>query len=242
MSGASSKKSLELAPTPPWKAYGGLVVGIAAFFLSQFIIALSLGVSGVDLESLNIEQNLLLGLASSLLLVIIILGFAAIRSPEPRRTLGLVRPNGPILLKIITALGLFLLASVVVASLADALVPGFDIEQEQNLGLGQPTNSLHLIGLFALLVIFAPISEELLFRGVIFAGLKRSWGFIPAAFFTSVLFGLAHWQPNVALATAVLGWLLAWLYHKTGSLWSSIALHALKNAVAFILLYGVSGV
>lgn len=242
MSAASSKPGGEAKSEAPWRAFSSTVIGLSAFFLSQFILAVILTINGIDIESLSVSQSLLVSSASSMLLIIIIVGLVAARKVEIRQALGLVRPQGGVLLSIIGALGIFIVVSAVVASIADVVVPGFDLEQEQNLGLGEPSSSLQLIGLFVLLVILAPISEELLFRGVLFAGFKRSFGFMPAAILSSILFGLAHWQPNVALATAVLGWLLAYLYHKTGSLWSSIGLHSLKNAVAFVLLYGVGGV
>lgn len=239
---AVSSKPRQTKTEAPWRAFGSLVMGLGAFFVSQFVLAVILAINGIDIDSLSVSQSLLVSSASSLLLIIIIVGLVAARKVEVRQALGLVRPEGGVLLKIIGALGIFIIVSAVVASIADAVVPGFDLEQEQDLGLGKPNSSLQLMGLFALLVVLAPISEELLFRGVLFAGFKRSFGFMPAAILSSSLFGLAHWQPNVALATAVLGWLLAYLYHKTGSLWSSIGLHSLKNAVAFVLLYGVSGV
>jgi membrane protease YdiL (CAAX protease family) len=40
----------------------------------------------------------------------------------------------------------------------------------------------------------------------------------------------------VVLQLAVFGVILAWLYERTGSLWPTIAVHALNNALAFAIL------
>ena len=41
-------------------------------------------------------------------------------------------------------------------------------------------------------------------------------------------------QLDVFLPLAALGFVLAWAYHHTGSLWTSITMHALFNGVAVL--------
>lgn len=62
-----------------------------------------------------------------------------------------------------------------------------------------------------------------------------------AAIFTSMLFGLVHAQWNVAIDTFILSFALIWVFEKTGSIWASISLHALKNCIAFVGLFLLSG-
>lgn len=69
---------------------------------------------------------------------------------------------------------------------------------------------------------------------VIFAQKKPIIG---SAIFTSMLFALAHGQWNVAIDTFILSFALIWVFEKTGSIWSSILLHAIKNFVAFGALF-----
>lgn len=97
----------------------------------------------------------------------------------------------------------------------------------------------HNMWLFALIaIVFAPIIEELWFRGFEFSILGRRFGVVAGALISSITFGLAHGQINVALVTFVMGLYLCFVYRKTGSLLPSMALHALNNtlAVASLLL------
>ncbi|MFV0483501.1 MAG: lysostaphin resistance A-like protein [Bacteroidales bacterium] len=85
--------------------------------------------------------------------------------------------------------------------------------------------------------IFAPVVEELIFRGVIMRGLLRKYSPFFAIVFSALLFAAYHlnpWQFSVAL---YLGLFLGWLRYKTRNIWLPIAAHALNN---FIVLVGSS--
>src|SRR5690606_20153008 len=99
--------------------------------------------------------------------------------------------------------------------------------QEQELGFESPDSGLRLAMLFIILAVLTPVAEEILFRGFMFPGMARRWGWLPAAIVTSVLFGLLHGQYNVALDTAAMGFVSAHLRHSTGSLTPSILLHTI---------------
>jgi membrane protease YdiL (CAAX protease family) len=83
-------------------------------------------------------------------------------------------------------------------------------------------------------VVMAPLFEELFFRGFLFKGLARSWGWLPAAFVSAAVFGVAHLQLTVFIPIVALGVALAWVYQRTGSLWTSIVLHAIFNGLSVI--------
>ena len=51
---------------------------------------------------------------------------------------------------------------------------------------------------------------------------------------SSAVFGLAHLQLDIFVPLLVLGLALAWVYKRTGSLWTSITLHALFNAISVL--------
>jgi len=61
-----------------------------------------------------------------------------------------------------------------------------------------------------------------------------------AALVTSILFGLVHMQWNVALDTFALSFALIYVFEKTQNLWAAIALHALKNGIAFVGIFLLS--
>ena len=94
-----------------------------------------------------------------------------------------------------------------------------------------------------LIVIFlAPFVEEVLFRGLVFGNLK-SKSRVVAYLVSCLLFALLHvWQFAVVqrdityfllmVQYLVPGLVLAWAYAPTGTLWSSILLHAAANALS----------
>ena len=98
------------------------------------------------------------------------------------------------------------------------------------------------IALLALAVIFAPIAEELLFRGWIYTSLRFRLGMWPAMVISALLFGLAHYESThlYALAVFPLGLVLAALRERTGSTRTSMLFHAANNLIAFFSA-GLSG-
>jgi membrane protease YdiL (CAAX protease family) len=94
-----------------------------------------------------------------------------------------------------------------------------------------------ILAVFLLVSVIAPVAEEVLFRGVVFSGLRDSWGEGWAIVVSSALFGVMHLQPLVMIPTAILGLLLAKVFSMTRSLWASIALHSAYNTT--IMLFGL---
>lgn len=87
-----------------------------------------------------------------------------------------------------------------------------------------------------LIVIAAPISEELCFRGMLFGGLRRNLPRIPAALVAGAIFGALHATTGVAAVPPliVFGFVLCLLYEETGSILPGILLHALNNSVVLL--------
>lgn len=102
-----------------------------------------------------------------------------------------------------------------------------DIERERE--------TVKLVALGVLIVLAAPVAEEVFFRGFLFGGLRGRMSFWPAAVISGLLFGLVHLPggPLQVPPLAVFGVLLAWLYERTGSLGPPILMHAIQNAISF---------
>lgn len=136
-------------------------------------------------------------------------------------------------------------AYLVVVSAVSAIYPELNTEQSQDLGFDTSTTGLTLLVIFVSLVIIPPIMEEVITRGVLFTGLRQKLKFLPAAIVASAIFGLAHLPGGeggtaiwiAVIDTFVLGMVLAYLRERTGRLWAPIFLHALKNGIAFTLLF-----
>jgi membrane protease YdiL (CAAX protease family) len=82
-------------------------------------------------------------------------------------------------------------------------------------------------------VIFAPIVEEIIFRGVLYPAVKRQAGQRLALWGVSLLFALTHMNLTALLALTVLGIILTFLYEETGNLITPIIAHSVFNAVNF---------
>ena len=96
-----------------------------------------------------------------------------------------------------------------------------------------------LVGIVLLVVIGAPLAEELLFRGYLLRTLEKFTGSAVAVVLSSVLFAIPHWQPGATWQeTAVLlsalglvGLVLAIGTVATGRLGPAILAHAIFNGV-----------
>ncbi len=89
---------------------------------------------------------------------------------------------------------------------------------------------------FLALALWTPLTEDLFFRGFVFAGLVHRRGVVGALVFSAMIFSAFHLLagPGVLVPIFITGFLLAWLYHFTGSLWPSIAAHAGQNGAALL--------
>lgn len=160
-------------------------------------------------------------------------------------TIGLAWPTLKDIGLAILGFGVYFLMYFVIALLAKAVFPSIDFNQEQQVGFQTARANADLILVFVSLVILPPLVEEILARGFLYTGLKTKWPTWLATVVTSVMFALAHLQFGsgapllwvAAIDTFTLSLVLIYLREKTGNLGASIALHTLKNLVAFLLLF-----
>ncbi|MCL1929623.1 CPBP family intramembrane metalloprotease [Candidatus Saccharibacteria bacterium] len=114
------------------------------------------------------------------------------------------------------------------------------VGQQQEIGFARSGNAWWEVALiFVSLVIIPPVCEEIVMRGFLFGKLSKKMKFVVAAVLTSLLFALAHGQLNVGIDTFVLSMILCFARINTGSIWTGIFVHMLKNGLAFALLFGI---
>ena len=89
-------------------------------------------------------------------------------------------------------------------------------------------------------VVAAPLVEEVVFRGYIFAGFRKKYGWKAALLISSIGFALMHLQPAALIPTFILGAVLGYLYHKSNSLWPGIILHFLVNSFGLCSAYALT--
>ncbi len=94
-------------------------------------------------------------------------------------------------------------------------------------------------------IVFAPLFEELVFRGFVFRGLRERLGWKLAAVLSAALFSITHLDFAALVPTFVIGLVFAYLVQKSNSIWPGIILHTLINSFslcALVLLSNVPGV
>ncbi len=86
------------------------------------------------------------------------------------------------------------------------------------------------VAIFLLLVGWAPLVEELLFRGFVQSRLQRVTTPGSALVAQAVLFSAVHAVPGSLVSHAVIGLALGFLRNRTGTLYAPFVLHASYNA------------
>ena len=112
---------------------------------------------------------------------------------------------------------------------------GIDTQGETILRLIQRLESpgwFFLVG-----ILFAPFVEEIFFRGFVFQGFRQKYGWVSAMLLSALIFAAAHLDPVALIPTFVLGLVLAYLYHRSNSLWPGIILHFLVNGLSLCAAY-----
>ncbi len=103
--------------------------------------------------------------------------------------------------------------------------------------LGARHNSVALVTGALLVVVVAPLAEEFFFRGFFYRSLRTRMGALPAALIVGAVFGAIHYEnPQTAVILPVLGVLgviFCLVYERTGTLFSTIILHGINNALAY---------
>lgn len=90
---------------------------------------------------------------------------------------------------------------------------------------------------FLAVAILGPISEELLFRGIVYRRLRDCFGIKAAIVGSAVVFGLVHMNGVQTINAMFLGLAFAICYEHTGSLWYSISMHIINNGLTCIVMY-----
>ena len=86
-------------------------------------------------------------------------------------------------------------------------------------------------------IIFAPILEELIFRGVLFNRLKIRTGVIAAMLISSFLFAIGH-EVGGIISAFLFGMCMCILYLKTDNILMGMSVHLINNLVAVFLEAG----
>ncbi|MCY6960426.1 CPBP family intramembrane glutamic endopeptidase [Clostridium brassicae] len=113
--------------------------------------------------------------------------------------------------------------SLVVASMAEVGGDIYNIRKD---------SFLELIAI----LIFIPVFEEILFRGIIFNKLRENIDLFSAVIIQAIVFGGFHGNIFQVIYTSVLGVITALIYAWSDSIWAAILTHGIFNICGLIIL------
>lgn len=223
---------------------GDMVVMLLLFFVTQLFFGAIMGACGVvapetspidevDVETYMSEQEALgrytaLVYPLSMLLSITAL-WLYVRVRSGRRSIRIRHSISGFNPAVVLVGILWLFAAQIVLEPLMTLLP-----QNESRGLGR--------GVWACITAVgsAAVLEELLCRGLIFEVLHKRWGVKTSILFSSLFFGLIHFDMATAIVAIVAGLIFGVMYVRTSSLYTTIIIHSVNNALAFAMIcFGV---
>lgn len=237
--------SEDLARHEPGWGMGDAVLGmVVSLFLSVVAFAVALGITGdEDLEDIPLWGTAVLQLPlwAGLLGVV---WFASTRkgTGSLRRDFGLRMELRDVPVGLLAGLAGQIGIGLTVLLLYDAL--GIDADR-----LGETAEALaeravtavDVVFLVLIVVVGAPVVEELFYRGLWLRSIERRTGRRAVAVVgSSLVFGLAHLQLFDLVSLTLAGLLFAWLAVRAGRLGPAIWAHVAFNLTAVISLLATS--
>ncbi|MGK8865274.1 CPBP family intramembrane glutamic endopeptidase [Streptococcus oralis] len=205
-----------------------VIILLVAFVLSQFPIGLALFLANKQFPIL--QSGLLVGALSIVVLIVFIIGARKTQLATFNLSFFKAKDLARLVLSYLVIFATNLLGSLLLRLTNEATT------NNQSILNGLVQNS-SLISTFFLLVLIAPICEEILCRGIIpkkiFRG-KEKLGFVVGA----IVFTLLHMPTNLpsVIIYGGMSTVLTWTAYKTERLEMSILLHMILNGIAFCLL------
>ncbi len=211
-----------------WDRGMWILILLAAFVLSQFPLGLSAWLTSKQFPLL--QSGLLVGALSIVVLVVFIIGARKTKLATFDLSFFKAKDLARLVLSYLVIFATNLLGSALLRMMNETTT------SNQSILNGLVQNS-SLISTFFLLVLIAPICEEILCRGIIpqkiFRG-KEKLGFVVGA----IVFALLHTPTNLpsVIIYGGMSTVLTWTAYKTGRLEMSILLHMILNGIAFCLI------
>ncbi|GAT32865.1 membrane protease YdiL, CAAX protease family [Terrimicrobium sacchariphilum] len=223
----------------PWMTLAGVICLAVAYLGMQVMAVIPAMIPyllemGPSQQAAAVERLMANGQAERIAISaawLVVLGAVAVCGSRVRiaKRLGLSRPGlkasllwTPVFLIVIAAMGYAV----------DRVLDARSMEALKLMQMGRHSPATFILSL----CLFAPLAEELIFRGYAYSGWIRSMGWWLTALVSSLIFALLHIQYGwVGLVYVfVLGMLLALLRRLSGSVIPCIVLHSAANAVFVI--------
>lgn len=235
------------APDPPeafpvaWTVFDG--VGLVLWtIVAQALVAIPLTLSGYELT--DVVTAALAFLLIELVILAGTYGWLRGRGCWSWRLLGPVRPAWRhVWVGVGVGVSGFLLANIIVLMFQASTGIVTEPPDQALLDSAEAGGAAAILSAIVA-ILFAPVIEELIFRGVLFQSLRRRLGLWPGIGISSLVFAVVHFEVTQPLYASLLLLFGAWLaasFHRTGSLIVPIVGHATFNGIAVALTVAASG-
>ncbi|MCH7485193.1 MAG: CPBP family intramembrane metalloprotease [Chloroflexi bacterium] len=212
-----------------------------ALILPLLLIALNIGTAvTTDVDTDFTEGELIVALAFGFVVTITFLAlayhFAVRKYNGTLRSLGFVWPTG---------LAWWFPGAILGGALLGAYayigaIAAVGVEAESNVLENAYDYAIPLVMMGFLVIVVAPLTEEIFFRAFLFQGLAKRWGTWAGIGGSAAIFGLLHagspetWLllPPVAF---IAGGIFAWGFARSRSIYPSLFAHVIFNSVSFIV-------
>lgn len=217
-------------PPPPDPGFGHGVWIALQLQLVPIVVVIPVAIAGIILQRDKLYEHPLTMMTGGLFAAIWVIYRYCRRAGLSTLALAGPLPIRPVLVPLIAAAvaGLLLIETPVVLWL---LVRFPFLDPKLDFGMAQSPLST-----FLFIVIVAPVTEELIFRAILLRGFVPRYGPSRAVAYAAALFALTHIFPIRLPGMFVVGFLLGWLFLRTGSIWPGVLAHVANNAIAFVLM------
>jgi uncharacterized protein len=216
------------------KEYWFVIIAYIAMQLSSLIgiplvalIGAGMGKSIKEMETLSIPYWLVISFSLTLLIVLLILRKEYKTENDLR---GAATPASS---------AAWAVAGVFLALMAQSFAASIESMLGIDMGSENTQEIIELIEKFPVVIlvssIIGPILEEIVFRKIIFGSLHKKMNFFFAALVSSVIFALAHFEPEHVLLYSAMGFTFAFLYVKTKRIIVPIIAHVTMNTFVVLL-------
>jgi CAAX protease family protein len=225
----------EALPGTTWRPIEAIPLFIVALFTAA---VLTVPLSFIRSCSTQYDLAVLVG---EIALAGTVLWWVAFIRKTPIRALGLPRrPWGDLATGLLVGVVLVVVAAItlaIVQGIATKVLGHSPKEPEQVVAC---VRGVGLALLAPIVIVAAPLGEELFFRGFLYQGLRRRFSVWPAAVVSGVFFGLVHLGGVAFLlivpSLAAVGVGLALVFERRKSLLASMAAHAAFNVVGYLAI------
>lgn len=218
----------------------GFALALALFVLVQVVALLVIG------EDASKPAELWAGLLATLIFdAVVAFGVVVMLLGGPRRALAalaLRRPGGRDIGWGFAGLALAWLVLGAYSGIVDLI--GVDaLEPVSTISDDELFDSVGLVALLGVLVVLiAPVAEEIIFRGFLVGGLARRVGLISAALAASLLFAAVHYDVGSLIPFTLIGLSFAFVYVRSSNLAAAMWAHFVFNLINYFATLADRGV